>query len=171
MSAPIGVRPSPGPIGLGPAAIVAAAVVLLCALPGAAQEADTTEVDLVPEGFIDVRAGAVAIEEVVTEGDLPRAGFEPGPVNGAFLQSADGTFRLQFGAFAQVRWTANRREAPEPAAGEPQVEEDFTRGWSLNRTQIFFEGKYTDNAAYHIRTHLNDSFDPELLVAWAQLAW
>ncbi len=168
MSAPIGVWRSPGRIGLGPAAIVAVAVVILCALPGAAQEADTTEVDRVPEGFIDVRAGVVVIEEVVTEGDLPRAGFEPGPVNGAFLQSADGTFRLQFGAFTQVRWTANWRDAPEPVAGEPQ-EEDFTRGWSLNRTQIFFEGKYTENAAYHFRAHVNDSFDPELLVAWAQM--
>ena len=99
-------RSSSGQIGLGPAAIVAAGVAILCALPGAAQEADTTEVDPVPEGFIDLRAGVVDVEEVVTEGDLPVAGFEPSPVNGAFLQSADGTFRLQFGAFAQVRWTA-----------------------------------------------------------------
>ena len=156
------------PVALGPAAIVAGTLAIVFSLPGTAQEADTTQVDRLPEGFIDVRAGAVVIEEIVTESDLPTAGFEASPVNSAFLQSADGTFRLQFGAFSQVRWTANRREAPQPVAGEQQ-EEDFTRGWSLNRTQIFFEGKYTDRAAYHFRAHVNDSSDPELLVAWAQL--
>jgi hypothetical protein len=112
-------------------------VAIVFAPPGAAQESDTTQVDRLPEGFIDLRVGVVVIEDIVTEGDLPTAGFEPSPVNSAFLQSADGTFRLQFGGFSQVRWTGNWREAPLPAAGEQQ-EEDFTRAWSLNRTQIFF---------------------------------
>lgn len=118
-----------------------------------------------PENFIDVRAGAVAVEEITTEGDLPTAGYAPSPVNGAFIQSSSGDFRLQLGAYTQIRWNANWREVPETG----EYGEDFTRGWSMNRTRLFLEGKYTDRSTYHIRANINNSFDFELLVAWAQL--
>ena len=149
---------------------LAAGVILILLLTGSgsAQEPDTVQIDRRPEGFIDVRAGAVTIEEITTEGDLPVAGFEASPVNGAFIQSASGIFRVQFGAYAQVRWNGNWRDAPEAGEGERE-QDDFTRGWSLNRTRIFLEGKYTDRTAYHFRASVSNSFDIELLAAWGQL--
>jgi hypothetical protein len=110
----------------------------------------------------------MTIEEVRAEGDLPVAGYEPSPVNGAFVQNSNGHFRLQFGAYTQVRWTANWRDAPTAESDDP-APQDFTRGWSLNRTRLFLEGKYTDRTAFHFRGNVNDSFDMELLAAWAQL--
>ena len=64
-----------------------------------------------PENYVDVRAGALSIEDIVTEGPLPTAGYEPTPTNGAFLQTPSGQFRLQIGAFAQVRWNGSWRDA------------------------------------------------------------
>ena len=122
----------------------------------------------IPEGFVDVRAGSLTIEPITSEGPLPTAGYDQSPVNGAFLQSADGGFGFQIGIYTQVGYNANWRDAPlgnDPDFGN----EDFPRGWSLNRTRLFFEGKYTDRFAYHFRTNTNDSFDTELLVAWGQL--
>lgn len=134
--------------------------------PDDAQQ-DPEKVQL-PEGFVDVRAGSLTIEPITTEGPLPTAGYEKSPVNGAFVQSSDGEFRLQLGVYTQVRHNSNWRDAP--AADDPVFgNEDSTRGWSLNRTRIFFEGKYTDRFAYHFRTNTNNSFDTELLVAWGQL--
>lgn len=145
---------------------VAAVAALLSPTAGRAQEPESP--DRRPENFIDVRAGAVEITDISTEGDLPTAGYAPSPTNGAFIQSSSGDFRLQLGAYTQIRWNGNWRDATD--TGEPSVDgEDFTRGWSMNRTRLFFEGKYTARTSYHVRANINDSFDFELLVAWAQL--
>ncbi len=140
-----------------------AALLLSCASTASAQENASDER---PPGFVDTRAGTVKVGE--TEGEQPIAGYERSPVNGFFVQSANGEFRLQLGGYTQVRWNGNWRTAPDSVAGE-SPEDDFTRGWSLNRTRIFLEGKFTDRAAYHFRININDSFDVELLVAFAQL--
>jgi hypothetical protein len=150
---------------LAAACILAAVLGVTHAGAVLAQERDP---DQRPENFIDMRGGAVTIEEVTTEGDLPVAGYDPSPTNGAFIQSTNGQFRLQFGAFTQIRWNANWRDAP--ASTDPDEQgEDFTRGWSMNRTRLFLEGKYTDRSTYHFRANINNSFEFELLVAWAQL--
>lgn len=146
-------------------AISLAAVSLLLGGPGSASAQDK-QTEVRPEGFIDTRAGTVNIKEA--EGEQPIAGYERSPGNGFFVQSSNGEFRLQLGGYTQVRWNANWRTAPEALAGEPP-ENDFTRGWSLNRTRLFLEGKFTDRAAYHFRVNIDDSFDVELLVAFAQL--
>lgn len=119
-----------------------------------------------PAGFIDARAGTVVIEDY--EGEQAVAGYEPSPVNGFYVQSRNGDFRLQLGGYTQIRWNANWRTAPGTV--EDIVDDrDFTRGWSMNRTRLFLEGKFTDRAAYHFRININDSYNVELLVAWAQI--
>ena len=132
-----------------------------------AVHAEDSDADERPENYIDLRSGTVTIEDITTEGDLPVAGYEPSPGNGAFIQSPSGIFRLQIGAFIQVRWSANWRTTPAPERDEG-TGEDFSRGWSLNRTRVQLEGKYTNRAAYQLQFAVSDSFDPEVFAAWMQ---
>ncbi len=121
-----------------------------------------------PAGYLDIRAGAIDVEEIPVEGDLPLAGYAPVPVNGAFVQTASGIFRLQFGAFAQVRFTGNYRDAEGQSTPESAAT-DYTSAANLQRVQIFFEGRYTHRAAYHIRATVTNGTSWELSHAWAQL--
>jgi hypothetical protein len=122
--------------------------------------------------------GAVSFEdtEVEPEAEVPdsgdpdveavplTAGYEKSSVSGAFIRSQDGEFELKIGAYTQIRYNANWRDAP----AMPADQEDFERGWSVNRTRIFLTGRYTERFNYHFRINYNDSFDPELLVAYAE---
>jgi Phosphate-selective porin O and P len=89
------------------------------------------------------------------------AGFEKTSGNGFFLRTEDDLFELRIGLYTQIRYNANWRNAPAD-------EYDFERGFSVNRTRLFFTGHYTERYGYHFRINWNDSFDPELLVAFAQ---
>ncbi len=67
------------------------------------------------------------------DGENPlTAGYEKNSTNGVFIRSKDEQFRLNIGLYTQVRYDINWRDAP---AGEDDVE----RGFSVNRTRIFFE--------------------------------
>lgn len=88
------------------------------------------------------------------------AGFDKNAVNGFYIKSADDEFRLNIGAYAQLRYNANWRDKPSNG------DEDFTQGFSMNRTRIFLEGKYTDDFKYHFRANVNDSADFDLLTAY-----
>ncbi|MEN8148842.1 MAG: porin [Planctomycetota bacterium] len=90
------------------------------------------------------------------------AGYEKSGYNGVFLRSEDGQLEFRIGAYTQLRFDINHRDAP---AGEDDVEQ----GFSVNRTRLFFTGQYTEWYGFHFRINYNDSFDPELLVALAQL--
>jgi len=120
-----------------------------------------------PENFVDARAGVVVVEPIVSEGPLPVAGYVRSPGNGAFLQSENGEFRFQIGAYTQIRWNGNFRDAP--AGPDPEFgDADSTTGWSLARTRVFFEGRYTEDFTYHFRTNTDPDSNTELLVAWGQ---
>jgi hypothetical protein len=88
------------------------------------------------------------------------AGFDKNATNGFYIKSADDEFRLNIGAYTQLRYNANWRDKPT------NNDEDFTQGFSMNRTRIFLEGKYTDNFKYHFRANINDSADFDLLTAY-----
>jgi hypothetical protein len=89
------------------------------------------------------------------------AGYEKNSTNGVFIRSKDEQFRLNIGLYTQFRYDINWRDAP---AGEDDVE----RGFSVNRTRIFFEGQYTPKFDYHFRLNIDDEGDFSLLVAYLQ---
>jgi len=120
-----------------------------------------------PDNFIDARSGVVKVNPSSSDAPLPGAGYDRSPVNGVFVQSEDGEFRLQVGAYTQIRWNANFRDAP-PGPDMTFGDADSTTGWSLNRTRVFFEGRYTEDFAYHLRTNTDAESNTELLVAWGQ---
>lgn len=151
---------------------------LLCAGASAQQAASQQEqqeqpqappagAELLPENFLDARAGVVTVEPRRSDEPLPGAGYDLSPGNGAFIQSADGRLRLQIGGYTQIRWDLNARDAP--AGDDPDFgDEDVTTGWSLNRTRFFLEGRFTEDFTYHFRTNTSGSTGTELLVAWGQ---
>ena len=89
------------------------------------------------------------------------AGFEKGNFNGFFVQSRNGEFRLNLGAYTQFRYNLVWRETPP--AGEPK----FDSGFVVARTRFFFEGKMTDRIEYQLRLQIDDAGDFALLVAYA----
>lgn len=101
-------------------------------------------------------------DEHADDGKIPlTAGYEKNSTNGFFIRSKDGQFRLNIGAYTQVRYDINWRDAP---AGENDVE----KGFSINRTRIFLEGQFTSKFDYHFRTNIDDQGDFSLLVAYLQ---
>jgi len=52
--------------------------------------------------------------------------------------------------------------------GLPDSVDNFTRGYNMARTRIFFEGDLTKKFYYHFRTNINPSGDWELFVAYLQ---
>lgn len=93
------------------------------------------------------------------------AGFDPRATNGFFLRSPDGLFRLNIGAYTQIRYGINERQ------DAPPDEDRTTRGWSINRTRIFFEGGYGEDLGYHFRLNINDEGDADLIAAYGQWAF
>jgi len=90
------------------------------------------------------------------------AGFDKTAYNPVFIQSLDEKFRLNIGMYTQFRYNMNFRE------NTPDGIDAFSRGYSLARTRIFFEGNYTDKFNYHFRFNINPSGNIELLVAYLQ---
>jgi hypothetical protein len=135
--------------------IVACLMVLVpCAL--ALENTEVTE--SAPEGADQAEKG----EGVDSDAEIPlTAGYEKNSTNGFFIRSKDGQFRLNIGLYTQARYDVNWRDAP---AGEDDVE----RGFSLNRTRFFLEGKYTPKFAYHFRVNIDDEADFSLLVGYVQ---
>lgn len=96
------------------------------------------------------------------------AGYEKNGWNGFFIRSKDGEFRLNIGAYTQVRYSANWRTRPDTAqAGE----NDFTQGWSVPRTRIIFDGDFTKRVYYHFRANIDATSDFELIAAFAQYSF
>ena len=91
------------------------------------------------------------------------AGYDPTKLNGFFVRSPDDAFRLNVGAYTQIRYGMNWRGSEPGRAGE-----DFTRNASINRTRLFLEGQYTEALNYHFRINIDDTGDADLIVAYGQ---
>ncbi len=104
----------------------------------------------------------LALEKADTATDYSQgitAGYTKTGGNGFFIRDTEDQFRLNIGAFTQARYNMNWRDSSSGG-------NDFSRGTSMNRTRIFFEGKYTDQYDFHFRLNMNNSDDPELLVGY-----
>ena len=137
------------------------AVYLLCLtsyLPCAIALGETESPEIHAKSFGQSNVG----EESDDDGqNALTAGYEKNSTNGFFIRSKDGQFRLNIGAYTQVRYDVNWRDAP---AGENDVE----KGFSINRTRFFLEGQFTSKFDYHFRTNIDDGGDFSLLVAYLQ---
>jgi hypothetical protein len=89
------------------------------------------------------------------------AGYDKGNFNGFFVQSRNGEFRLNLGAYTQFRYNLVWRETPP--AGEPK----FDSGFVVARTRFFFEGKMTDRIEYQLRFNIDDTGAFSLQIAYA----
>ena len=89
------------------------------------------------------------------------AGYDKGALNGFFIRTEDDSFRLNIGAYTQPRYDVNWRDAPPGG-------DDVTSDFSVNRTRIFFEGKYTPEFNYHLRIQIDGEGDVSLLIAYMQ---
>jgi len=89
------------------------------------------------------------------------AGYDKNGTNGFFIRSEDSQFRLNIGAYTQARYDINWRKAP---VGE----DDVTKGFSFNRTRLFFQGQYTPLFDYHFRFNFDDEGSTDLMIAFLQ---
>lgn len=89
------------------------------------------------------------------------AGYEKGNFDGFFVQSRDGQFRLNIGAYSQLRYDLVWRETP------PAGDRKFESGFVVPRTRFFFEGKMTDHIEYQLRIQVDDAGDFGLVAAYA----
>jgi len=89
------------------------------------------------------------------------AGYDKSGGGGFFIRSEDSQFRLNIGAYTQARYDINWREAP---VGE----DDVTKGFSFNRTKLFFQGEYTPLFDYHFRFSLDDEGNTDIMIAFLQ---
>lgn len=94
------------------------------------------------------------------------AGYEKNGWNGFWIGTEDGEFRLTIGAYTQVRYNMNWRTRPDTAQTD---ERDFTKGWSVPRTRVIFDGNFTKDVYYHFRVNINSESDFELGAAFAQV--
>jgi len=90
------------------------------------------------------------------------AGYDKNSTNGFYIKSADDQYRLNLGAYTQLRYNANHRK------GSTNGDENLTQGFSMNRTRIFLEGRFTDQYQFHFRANVNDSGQFDLLTAFMQ---
>ena len=89
------------------------------------------------------------------------AGYAKGNFNGFYIQSRDGEFRLNLGAWAELRYELDWRETP------PAGEKEFESGFSVPKSRFFFEGKLTDSIEYQLRLQIDDTGAFSLQVAYA----
>jgi hypothetical protein len=136
---------------------------LVCALSvGAVEnEADSAADDSGTEINAEGQDSGKASDKEADDAERLTAGYDKAAMNGFFIRSEDGSFRLNIGAYTQPRYDVNWRDAP---AGEDDVSSDF----SIRRTRFFFEGNYTPKFNYHLRMQIDNEDDFSLLIAWMQ---
>ena len=110
---------------------------------------ESSELSIVPEA------------EEPEEPERQIAGFEKGNFDGFYVQSRDGEFRLNLGAYTQFRYNLLWRETP------PVDESDFNAGFTVPRTFFFFEGRFTSAIEYHLRINITEAGDFAIQVAYA----
>jgi hypothetical protein len=124
-------------------------------------EADTAAEDSGTETNADDQNSGKASDQQGDDELRLTAGYDKAAMNGFFIRSEDGFFRLNIGAYTQVRYDVNWRDAP---AGEDDITSDF----SVRRTRFFFEGNYTPKFNYHLRMDIDNEDDFSLLIAFMQ---
>lgn len=136
---------------------------LVCALSVGAVEngADSAADDSGTETNAEGQDSGKASDKETDDEPRLTAGYDKAAMNGFFIRSEDGSFRLNIGAYTQARYDVNWRDAP---AGEDDVTSDF----SIRRTRFFFEGDYTPKFNYHLRMQIDNEDDFSLLIAWMQ---
>jgi len=95
---------------------------------------------------------------VEDEGEV--AGYHQGNLNPLFIQSKDGLFRLDLGAYTQLRYDGVTLETP--AAGDPR----FDSGWVFARTRFLFQGRAGENIHYELRMQISSEGAFNLLTAY-----
>jgi hypothetical protein len=93
----------------------------------------------------------------------PVAGFDSTAFNPFFIQDPTGQFRLNIGAYAQVRYQVTARN------GVPDSAKPVEAGWNLNRARFFFEGRYSDD--FDFRVALNVGSDGQVGLQQAYLRY
>jgi hypothetical protein len=88
------------------------------------------------------------------------AGYNKGHRNPIFVQSKDGLFRLDIGAYTQLRYNGVTRETPP--AGDPR----FDSGWVFARTRFLFQGRAGENINYELRLQISSEGEFNLLTAY-----
>ena len=139
--------------------VVIACTVLLLEGPASAQFAPSGGALLCSEEAAKPPPPEGVTEEEQVKHDI--AGFEKGNFNGFFIQSRDGQFRLNIGAYTQFRYNLLWRETP------PAGDSKFDSGFVFPRTQFFFEGKMTDPIEYQLWFNIDETGTFSLLVAYA----
>ncbi len=129
--------------------------------PGLGAQEPAVVADTIPTG----PEGETVVEEDGDEQGV-EAGYEKNGWNGFFIRSRDGQFRLNIGAYTQIRYNMNWRTRPDSAHAD---EDDFTRGWDVPRTRFIFDGDFTDRVYYHLRMNINTASKLELIAAFAQV--
>jgi len=94
------------------------------------------------------------------------AGYEKNGWNGFWIGSEDGEFRLNIGAYTQVRYNMNWRTRPDTTHVDDR---DFTRGWTVPRTRLILDGNFTSGVYYHLRANIDAASDFEMIAAFAQV--
>ena len=127
-------------------AAIAFVLLLVVASPAASQEtlADSTD----------------------SEDSRMTAGYEKNGWNGFWIGSEDGEFRLNIGAYTQVRYNTNWRTRPDTTHVDDR---DFTRGWTVPRTRLILDGNFTSDVYYHLRANIDAASDFEMIAAFAQV--
>ncbi len=90
----------------------------------------------------------------------PVAGFDPSAFNSFYIQDPTGQYRLNIGAYAQVRYEVNNR------SGTPTMGDSMETGWNLNRARFFFEGRYTDYFDFRIAVNVDAEEEVDLQQAY-----
>ena len=81
--------------------------------PGLAAQEPAVATDTIPTG----PEGETVVEEDPDESGVD-AGYEKNGWNGFFIRSKDGQFRLNIGAYTQIRYNMNWRTRPDSAHAE-----------------------------------------------------
>ena len=110
--------------------------------------------------LVGLATGAYAQDQPEPE---PTGGYDPG--TGFFIQDTAAEFRLNIGAYAQVRYSMNWRQDTADSV------ENFERGYSVPRAEMYLFGSYTDRFDYYFRALMDDGGKFSLPVAYVQYSF
>ncbi len=94
---------------------------------------------------------AEMLSDAETRSSLLQGGGSAGWDDGFFIESGDGSFRLNVGALIQFRYVASFRD--DDAVG---MEDDFDGDFQNRNTRLIFDGTLFDNWFYKIQGNFSD---------------
>jgi len=87
---------------------------------------------------------------------------------GAYIESSDGTFRLEIGLMTQPRAVYNDREGDAPLPGG---DDGSIFGFENTRTEVEFRGHVTENGLFKVEYSFSDQMSAGANLEEAWLAW